>query len=701
MSVKPIKQNIENKGLKKLSASSVQHNPTHCSNQLKPVKQVSFQGSYPSPNVVVKLMDFIAAGGFAASFIIQDGIGFILPRVGKGLVRGGKEKKDENGNVILNKKGEPKRELNWEYARKEGVREIITGPSAFVIPLAMLHVINKKCGSGNNVKLNYIDSFRSTFTDFAKENLDAIKAGTADKKVFYENVYKTVINNTINPALSDAEKMTDDEVLKVAKSYAEKQVEIEKILSDKTLSKKERKAKIASVSSIEDDFMLLKKNKIGGIVDETSIRLVCSDGKIKGGSIGELSGAMRDYFGDVVNNAKKSFKDSVTPEQVETFVKNFTHRRMGSRILTNLGIFGTVAAFYTQIPKLYNMGLKGNPALDDKHNHVSSKENGAVSDKAPKPAKDVAFTGISGFLEKTGHKVINSKSAKSISDIFELNGPIISGSAMATLLYGFCIPPRLSNAQDKYDYKEIVVRDLTSFTALLFGANALARVFSDGFTKVTGLALNRKNMDDDSFLQKVIGYFAPSDSKHHVLSTKELDSKYTNIHQYKGGIEGFVDFVEQSGGNIKKAFAQDSKIKQTVESILKEVSGKTYADATDVDIKQALKTAHKNFVKEVGNDIEGALKSTDESKNALMKKLYKLFQDQNGLLNKAKTCNSTFGFLSTLALVPGLIMYLTHYCEKMTAKRIEQDKASKEQAELNASRYIATQTPTMAGFLAK
>ena len=103
----------------------------------------------------------------------------------------------------------------------------------------------------------------------------------------------------------------------------------------------------------------------------------------------------------------------------------------------------------------------------------------------------------------------------------------------------------------------------------------------------------------------------------------------------------------------------------------------------------------------MGNDIEGALKSTDESKNALMKKLYKLFQDQNGLLNKAKTCNSTFGFLSTLALVPGLIMYLTHYCEKMTAKRIEQDKASKEQAELNASRYIATQTPTMAGFLAK
>ena len=48
-------------------------------------------------NPVVGLMDFIEAGGYAASFIIQDGLGFITPRVGKGLVRGGKKKKDENG----------------------------------------------------------------------------------------------------------------------------------------------------------------------------------------------------------------------------------------------------------------------------------------------------------------------------------------------------------------------------------------------------------------------------------------------------------------------------------------------------------------------------------------------------------------------------------------------------------------------------
>ena len=183
--------------------------------------------------------------------------------------------------------------------------------------------------------------------------------------------------------------------------------------------------------------------------------------------------------------------------------------------------------------------------------------------------------------------------------------------------------------------------------------------------------------------------------------SKELNSKYTNVHQYKDGISGFADFIEQSGGSLKKAFAQDKNIKEAVDNILQEVKGTKYEKASDLDIKQALKAAHDNLVKEVGDNIDEALKSVDEGSNVAMKKLYKLFQDQNGLLNKAKTCNSAFGFLSTLALVPGLIMYLTHYCEKMTAKRIEQDKAAKEQEALNASRYIATQTPTMAGFLAK
>lgn len=724
MSVKPIIASIDsnNNRNNKIKLNQVQNKPSQNLPNIQS-KNVSFQGG---ANPIVGLMDFIEAGGYAASFIIQDGLGFITPRVGKGLVRGGKKKKDENGNDILDKNGKPKRELNWAYARKEALREVITGPSAFVIPYFMLKGINKKFGAGNNVKLNYLDSFGSSFADYAKANVEAIKNGKADKTQFYDEVFKDVVNKTINTALPDAEKLSNEEIESIAKSLTQRQLKIEQIQADKSLNKKARNAKIEELGgTVEDAFMKLKKGKIGGAVNEMSVQMTSSKGDLKGGSIGELTSALNDYFGDAVHNLKKSLKDDVSPAHIEDVVSHFSKRRMGSRIFTNLGIFAVVAAAYTQIPKLYNLGTHGkNPALVNEEEENAAQqpakvqadaaksqtakntkvENSNSAEKAQdsvavtKPEdknvtgdkkKDVPFTGLASILEKTGEKVFNGKHSKSISDIFELNGPIISGSAMPVLLYGFCIPPRLKHAQDKYDYGEIVVRDMTAFTALLFGAKALARLFSDGFTKITGLALNSKDLKGRNVLQKIGDYLNPHDTRHSVLTSKQLNSKYTHLEDYKNGVEGFMDFIEQSGGNVKKAFAQDKKIKDVVEKIVKDFNGKAYVQATADEIKEALKLANRN------------------KQDFMKKEFYSLFDHNNGLLNKAKTCNSTFGFLSTLVLVPGLIVWLTDVCEKMTERRKAKEKLAQpaevkqQAAKVPSSNVVASNTPTMAGFLKK
>ncbi len=697
MSVKPIIPSIDsnNSNANNSKIKSIQVQPPHYG--VDPVKnnKVSFTGAGVNP--IVSLMDFIDAGGYAASFIIQDGLGFIAPRVGKGLVRGGKIKRDENGNPIVDEEGKPKRELNWAYARKEGIREIVTGPSAFVIPYFMLKGINKYFGTGNNVKLNYIDGFGTSFAKYAqnKENFAAIKNGTATKAGFYENVFRDALKQSINGSLPETEHMSDAEIDKLAKEYTQKQLKIEEIRADKSLNKKARNAKIAEVGTVEEAFMKLKKGRIGGTVNELSVQISSSNGTIKNGSIGELLSSMNDFFGDAVNNAKKSLTENMSAKQIEETVGKFAKRRMGSRILTNLGIFGVVAAAYTQIPKLYNMGTGGkNPALaNDEADQAllaaaANNKDSKTADKAnAQQAKQVPFTGMASFLEKTGEKVFNGKHAKSISDIFELNGPIISGAAMPVLLYGFCIPPRLQHAQDKYDYGEIVVRDMTAFTALLFGAKALARLFSDGFTKITGLALNKKDMEGRNIFKKIGDYLNPNDTRHSVLSTEQLNSKYTNIHEYKNGVAGFMEFIEGSGGNVKKAFAKDKNAKAIIEDILKDFNGKSYAEATAKEIKDALKLADKN-------------------KTDLIKKFYKAFEGNNGLLNWAKTCNSTFGFLSTLVLVPGLIIWLTDVCEKMTANRTKKDLALAKSTGNTAKaaiaeKHIAAHTPSMAGFLAE
>ena len=211
------------------------------------------------------------------------------------------------------------------------------------------------------------------------------------------------------------------------------------------MSKTQRKAKLAEVGSIVDDFMKLKKGKIGGAVDEMAVQFSASNGKMKHGTIGELVNAMSDYFDDAVKTAHKAIKDKASVEELEKVIKSYTNRKMGSRILTNLGIFGTVAAFYTQIPKLYNMGQKkGNPVTagtEQKDTVTQQTGNGASADKTQANANEgkngVAVTGLSGFLEKTGDMVFPSSKANKVSDIFELNGPVMSANAMTPLLFGF------------------------------------------------------------------------------------------------------------------------------------------------------------------------------------------------------------------------------------------------------------------------
>ena len=187
-------------------------------------------------------------------------------------------------------------------------------------------------------------------------------------------------------------------------------------------------------------------------------------------------------------------------------------------------------------------------------------------------------------------------------------------------------------------------------------------------------------MEGRNIFQKTIDYLNPNDTRHSVLSSKQLDSKYTNIHEYKNGVSGFMEFIEGSGGNVKKAFSRDKGVKAAVEEIVQKFSGKSFAEASEAEIKAALKAA-------------------DSAKGELIENFYKLFKGDNGLLRAAKTCNSSFGFLSTLLLVPGLIIWLTDVCQKMTEKRLAEESAAKQKAQPVVVPVMQTSAPTMAGFI--
>ena len=624
----------------------------------------SFKGGF---NPVVMLMDAIDRGGFAASFIAQDGIGMVAPRIKEGLNRG--RKKDENGKHYG--------PLNWEFARKEGVREILSGPSAFIIPAIMLHFITKHSGSANNVSIDMIKGLGENFEEYATANRNTLSDVAKTKKEFYEEVFKNVIQTTTTDPETKITKLSTEEIANTAKNFTSRVIEIEEAKSKgffrKLFGIKVKGSAEDLTQTLADDFMMLKKQHLSPSVNEMVASLGIKGRKNPASeSFKKLLGSMRNYSNDAIGAVnKKLSKDSAT--DVAEFLKTHTSRRMGSRLLTNLSMFLAVVGFYTVIPKLYNLGLKGNPALKDTANPqaenqpetTTQKTEDKVADKK-KNGKDVPFegAGIQKVMAKTGDTVMNTSWLKKLSDKFEFNGASMSVPAMLTLLFGFCLPPRYINRQDEYDGKEILVRDIASFSAILFGAKALARGCSVAFSKLSGLALNTKPEDHaKSFFHKVKNYFTPGNGVN-VLSSEEIISKYTNIDKYPGGINGFFEFIENNGGDIRKMLKLDKNVKANAETII----GKPLKNASIDEIK----TAFKN------------IQNSDALEN-----IYKVFRnvDGNKFINYAKTMNSSFGFLSTLILVPTFMIWLARYCDRMTKRDRAKHQAEQQptQNEQNAA----------------
>lgn len=622
--------------------------------------QQTFTGSF---NPIVMLMDAIDRGGFAASFIAQDGIGMVAPRIYEGLNRNRKE--DENG-----KKTGP---LNWEFARREGIREVLSGPSAFLIPLGILSIIKRVSGSANNVHVSHIKALGQNLTEYIAKNPEQLKNSVELKKGYYAKVFENALRNSTD------ESFVENDVKNTAKKFADTLVEVETKRAGKN-----RKSANELYSKLVEEYMNIRKSHAAPSSDELGVTMKMSDGEL-GTNIRRLTQSLTDYTGDVLNKAAKK---GISPENIQEFIAKFNKQRAGTRVLSNLGMWSAVVVFYTLIPKLYNLGLKHDPGLkgledtpDNKAINNTKPDKKAADKTDKKEDKDVSFTG--NFVQKLGDTAAKKGGVSNILKIFEFNGASMSVPAMLTLLFGFCLPPRYVNAKSDKERKEILVRDISSFVAILFGAKALSRGFSDMFAKISGLALNVKPKNhSDGLFQKIKNYFTAGAGVE-VLSSEQIVSKYSDLSGYKDGINGFFKFLQENGGNVKKVLKLDKRVKENADAILQRFKNKSLKEATLEEIDDAFRKAKGSIA---------------------LENIYSIFSSKdNKFINRAKTYNSAFGFASTLVLVPAFMMWLARYCEKMTKNAVEKEKAEKEKLQQNvlvqSAKFIPSNKPTMAGFL--
>lgn len=653
MSVKPVSVKLNNSTSNNNQEVKKQKNQTlnlpqqSTLQQKRSAKDVAFGNA---SNLIVMFMDGIERGGFVASFMAQDCCGMVAPRIYEGLNRN----KEETGH------------LNWDFAKREGLRECLSGPSVFVIPWAILSVIKKYSGTANNVAVDFIKAFGNEFGNYASGKGVNIADKAKTQTEFYEQVYKNVLKTSTNGELPEEELNT------TAKRFAQELTNIRDAKSKgfwKNLTGKEvAGSKEDLMHKLSNEFISIRKKYTAPSapqwVAEYSVGQD-SSGKVKtlSASFSSFSNKLLDYTHDAADHAK-NFVDKNKAGNVVDYIKNHTTRRMGSRALTNVGMWLAVVGFYFAIPKIYSMGLNGkNPGMAgleseqeveakeaqaEKAKTEDSKKAGATGENAEK----MNFNGRHQTFTKVADHIVNNKTAKKISDFFEFDGPSMTTNSTLALLFGFCLPTRLANSSDKHDRKEIMTRDLFSFAAILFGAHALSRGFSKLFAGISGLALNTTPDDHEkSFLHKLKNYFTPNGGIG-VFGSNEIAAKYSNVHEYKGGINGFFEFVQENGGNLKRMLAIDSDIKRHTEAIL----GKQLEHAKNSEIEVAFKKASAKGSKNI-DAIYEILKHPD-----------------NKLVKRAKTLNSTFGFASIIIFVPAFMIWLARHCERMTKADVNKEK---------------------------
>lgn len=651
MSVKAINPSLNRVQYRNNNVSDIKNK------QVQSQKQPSFSGLSLSAGIV-SLMDWIEAGGFITSFIIQDGLGMVAPRIGTGLMRG-------RGSIDPNT-GE-KRGCNWEFARREALRELLSGPSAYLIPLAMISGI-KKLGKANNVPVDLINGYGSEFAKYSKQAIAENKP--LNKIDFYTQIFDNLLTNSTDGTLP---KHVIEEK---SATYAKQLIEIE----DNHGNKKIRKV---LENSLKEDFINIRRLHSDVMVDDTAAVLKSDDKYISKG-IKKILSSLSDYTHDALHYTHKHLKED-TPEAVEKLINNFNLKRTGTRVVTNLSMWGAVAAGFILIPKIYNLGLKHDPGLVGTAAEGTMTENAANTAQNTKTAetakdtpednkqqadgKQVSFAGWQSSLGKT---VLNNNKLGKFLKNFEFDNASMPANAMAAALFGFCLPPRYIDAKSNFERGEILFRDITSFIAILFGAKALSRVFSQTFTKMSGIALQVRDegFEKRSLPGKVWQYFsANSDISN--LTSRQLEAKYANPSGAKNGILGMIDFIQNNHGDVRKAFSIDKGVKENIEKLL---GGKSIKNATVDEIKNAIKNG---------------------AESVELKNIYKILDNVKGnkLLGRAKLLNSLFDALSTFALVPLFMIWVSHKCTKMTKERSE--KLAKEAAEAaNANKPEPPKNPT-------
>ncbi len=282
------------------------------------------------------LMKKIETGGFFLEFVLLDLMGMVLPRVYQGFNRN----KKELGH------------LNYKAGTEEFLRESITGPSMFLIPLATVMIAGKALGKGvqinGNTMKKFISIFKKTGNNMAQDSVEALQKGFAGE-LFDELFTKNA-------------KRIKDASFAGLKTLNEYKQEFVKILTD-GISDKSQKTKGKFCDLIADiNATYFKK------VNTENIDVILPD-KTTSAIAGNMFDDAKKFMTDIIPSCKATISEitkkgkEISTDVINSTIDGFnTLRKNGRKTMCLVGGI-LLSSFLSIIPKIYQI-TKTNPALE-------------------------------------------------------------------------------------------------------------------------------------------------------------------------------------------------------------------------------------------------------------------------------------------------------------------------------------------------
>lgn len=265
----------------------------------------------------VGLASFIENNGFLGEFLTIDTVGMMMPRTIQGYARNS----DELGHP------------NYKAGREELVRELLSGPAYFYVPLAVLTLAGVLRGKTAKVDTRVLDGFKGLMKNTAVE----MKNAAETKRNFVGTVIKDAFKGyTKHTNLVDEISELMNKTVTNKLSFADKVSNLFKSKADKKVTPAMLRKQAAAV--------VTKLNKANGKFLDHADMVEVGGQKL---SISNLFKDMSNYLDDFTNKAARTGHDT------ETFIDKFHKKAKDLRNATNILAVSALSAFLMIIPKLY------------------------------------------------------------------------------------------------------------------------------------------------------------------------------------------------------------------------------------------------------------------------------------------------------------------------------------------------------------